>query len=68
MSLFLLQIYPKLCYFIHEYACLRPESSAITKKLAKTQTTVGTPLHGRSALHGRFKWMEDPFRFTNYGQ
>ena len=32
---FLLQICPKLCYFIHEYACLLPESSAISEKLAK---------------------------------
>ena len=26
---------PNLCYFIHEYACLLPERSAISEKLAK---------------------------------
>ena len=29
---FLLQICPKLCYFIYEYACLLPERSAISEK------------------------------------
>ena len=28
-------ICPKLCFLIHEYACLRPEMSAICEKLAK---------------------------------
>ena len=31
----ILQICPKLFYFIHEYACLLPERSAISEKLAK---------------------------------
>ena len=37
---FLLQICPKLCYFIHEYACLKAESSVIAEKLAKNSNDI----------------------------
>ena len=35
LTIFLLEIYQKLCYFIHEYACFRPEMSAILLKFTK---------------------------------
>ena len=36
---FILQICLKLCNFIHEYACLLPDRSAISEKLAKNTYT-----------------------------
>ena len=32
---------PKFCYFIHEYACLLPERSAISDKLAENMYACG---------------------------
>ena len=46
-----MQICPKLSYFIHEYACLLPERSAISEKLAKNTYASGAPLHRRKLLH-----------------
>ena len=50
-SPFLLQICPKLCYFIHEYACLLPKRSAISEKLA-----INTNAFGRTALYTSQFW------------
>ena len=41
MTPLLFQICPKLCYFIHEYACLLPDRSAISDKLAKNTYACG---------------------------
>ena len=39
LTIFLLEIYQKLCYFIHEYACFRP--SAILLKFTKNPKDSG---------------------------
>ena len=62
MSPFLLQICPKLFYFIHEYACHRAERSAITGKLAKnindrgrTAAPLSAPPSSRLPLHACYR-------------
>ena len=55
LSHFLLQICPKLCYFIHEYACFRLEMSDVSVKMAKQPNDSGStaPLLSFRALHCR---------------
>ena len=52
---FLLQINPKLCYFINEYACLWLDLLPIFENLPNNcgGALHGRPFHRRRPLHGR---------------
>ena len=56
---FLLQIRPKLCYLIREYASLMLYKASVFEKLAKNPDDCGRLLYGRPLhrcpLHGRYR-------------
>ena len=62
---FLLQICPKLYYYIHEYACFMLDKPPIFEKLTKIRMTLGALLH-HCQLHGRYRYSIEQYIKRNY--